>query len=198
MEALTLQKKTALLISAHTLPPSAEHSLTCPRCIFTQPLTCNPKGQGSRVFSISLLTGVLKAPGISPWRLLCPVLPVAPRRLRSDHTRSALVWSHFSSNPPLNLDSSGSSLASTSHSYVQRKKTPLTDKPGTVWTCPGRQPRRPWGRRLSHRLLSFAEQHLASQVLMQCATGRNSPLCRSSRWSFHPILPPLSALRCCD
>lgn len=71
MEALNLQKKTALLISAHTLPPSAEHSLTYPRCIFTQPLTCNPKGQGSRVFSISLD----QAPQCSRHQPLAPPLP---------------------------------------------------------------------------------------------------------------------------
>lgn len=39
----TLQKKIVLLIPAHVLPHSPKHRPSCPQCIFTQLLICNPK-----------------------------------------------------------------------------------------------------------------------------------------------------------
>lgn len=94
----------------------------------------------------------------------------------------------FSGDPPLNL-----SPGFHRPLIYPKGKNPF-DEPGTVWTCPRQQPGCPRGRRLSHRLLSFAERRLASQPPTRCTTGRNSPPCRSSHWGFHPIPPPLSVL----
>lgn len=115
----TLQKKTVLLIPAHTLSPSPKHRPTCPQCIFTQPLICNPKRTKAAGHSLpSTQPGSSKLPASDPAPPLpCPATPACGcLRLQPDHTHSAV----FSRDPPRNLSPSGSSLASTSCSYIQR------------------------------------------------------------------------------
>lgn len=113
----TLQKKTVLLTPAHRLPPSPKHRPACPQCIFTQLLICSPRRTKAAGHSLpsKLLAQTL--------HLLCPVL-------------TTLTPAVLSRDPTQNLSPSGSSLASTSCSHIQRNKPLCLPSP-----VPPRHPR---------------------------------------------------------